>query len=129
MSGWSKRDTRYSIDWPLVIQQDGWPDVESRIFNVSMGGCSILSQKPYEVGSKLRLFLTVPNIIAERILLPNPIPIHCRVRWCREHLDINQVGVEFLFLSPIIRRAFVDAFEEFSRDILEAKGMDREKDL
>lgn len=114
------RNQRYSIDWPVEVTTENGDVVQTRIFNISMGGLGLLSDKAIPIGEQLQLKIQVPDLIAERILLPNPMPVQVKVIWCRElmNLNTNQVGTEFLYLSPIIRRSIHDAFENFSRDVV-----------
>ncbi len=116
---WHPRDRRYSIDWPVTLTRDGDSTLfEGRIFNISMGGAGFLCTTPFVPGENLRILVQVPDFISERALLPNPMPLHLEVLWCREHLNINQLGTRYRYLSPIVRHAIHDAFEAFSSSLV-----------
>ena len=87
---------RYIVEFPATFAGDG--EGVGIVYNLGLGGCKIVTDRPLEVGAMLAIYLKVPEqTFAITIRM-------AKVRWTMQY----EFGVEFLGIEELERDRLAD---------------------
>ncbi len=107
---------RHPADIPIAIRQTRGEATPLQLANISQGGLSLVSQRPWPQG-------TVLNVCIDLVE-----PTFCAdvcVAWCRHHGDHYRIGVRFLDPDDVFTARMVEQvchIEQYKREVQRRTG-------
>ena len=100
-----RQHIRFSLDIPAIIYSKSGEKQETRLQQISIGGCFSEWEENVYVGDEFRMEIELPN--------RNYLPLHCKALY---RFDQNGIGVKFVdiceFEQELIAKIIADKLEK-----------------